>query len=283
MANSLFLIDDQVRLGTVTASSQAGTTMAPGNLQTAPPSEFWRSADGQSSSVFVTLADAVGVTHGAAINVNFTTAATIRLRGWSDAMNGSTLVYDQTFYPTLYIEDERSGLDLGEGDFGEGSFGSAARAEDNISNITLMPLGATFYDRYWRYDFEDLEGDFQQVGRIVMAPGLEFENNLSYGWDGEYDDLTVEQESPGGQMYREERPRRLILRGSFDLLTEAERTRMFMRLRNLGTSVPFIYSVFPEPTNRGMTSTVYGTFTQSVLGNPGPRANSLKFSVRQEL
>ena len=282
MPNSIFLFDNLADAATLTASSTAGSTMAVANLQDPQRSKFWRSGAGTASYVDMTLAAVRGTTHLALVDLNLSTVGTIRVRAWTDAINGSTNVLDTTVSPTLYIEDERTPAAWGAGLYGAGPYGIGAITQDQARNITLVPFGSTINAAYWRINFADSAGSYQQCGRLFVARAVEFEQNLSHGWDAEAIDETVQRYSLGKQRYYNAIDRRLRLRGNFDWLTEDERTRMTKRLINWGQHRPLIYSIFPEGTNRGLVSTVYGRLASGAIGNPQYGQNTLAFSVEED-
>lgn len=283
MPNSIFLFDNLADAATLAASSTAGSTMAVANVQDPQRSKFWRSGAGTSSYISGTLAAVRGVSHLGLVDLNLSTIGTIRVQFWTDALGGSAGVLDVTVRPTLYIEDERTPNNWGVGLYGAGPYGIGAITQDQARNITIIPLGSTINAAYWRVTFTDTAGSYQQCGRLFLAKAVEFENNLSYGWGAEAVDETVRRQSLGGQGYYNAKDRRLRLRGSFDWLTEDERTRMTKRLINWGQHRPLIYSVFPESTNRGLVSTVYGRLESGGITNPGYGQNALAFTVLEDL
>lgn len=281
--NSLFLFDNQADNATITASSEAGATMAAENVQVEQRSIFWRSGAGTSSHLQAVLATTYGVNYAALIDVNLSTVARIRLQSWADSVGGAVPGVDITVPASLVLDDERTAVPYGYGAYGVGVYGTAALTQANIRNITLIPLGALYADAYWKVTFTDIVGDYQQVGRFFLGRAFEFEKNLSWGWSAERVDLTVRRESIGGQAYRQERDTRLKINGSFEHLNDTERTRLLTRLQSFGNSKPFIYTVFPEGTNRGLSTTLYGRFDAANIGNPNYGSSRMGFTVIEEL
>lgn len=282
MPNSIFLFDNLADAATLAASSTAGSTMAVANLQDPQRSKFWRSGSGTSSYINMTLAAVRGVTHLALVDLNLSTIGTIRVQAWTDSLGGSASVLDTTVSPTLYIEDERTPAAYGAGPYGAGPYGIGAITQDQARNITIVPVGSTITAGYWRVTLADAAGSYQQCGHLFLAKAVEFEQNLSYGWGAEPVDETVQRYSIGKQRYYNAIDRRLRLRGSFEWLTEDERTRMTKRLINWGQHRPLIYSIFPESTNRGLVSTVYGRLESGGITNPGYGQSALAFSVLED-
>lgn len=282
MPNSIFLFDNLADAATLAASSTAGSTMAVANVQDPQRSKFWRSGAGTSSYISGTLAAVRGVSHLGLVDLNLSTIGTIRVQFWTDAPGGSAGVLDTTVSPTLYIEDERTPAHFGVGPFGRGPFGVGAITQDQARNITIIPFGTTVTAGYWRVTFTDTAGSYQQCGRLFLAKAVEFEQNLSYGWGAEAVDETVQRYSLGKQRYYNDIDRRLRMRGTFEWMTEDERTRMTKRVINWGQHRPLIYSIFPESTNRGLVTTVYGHFESAGITNPGHGQNALAFTVLED-
>ena len=283
MPNSIFLFDNLADAATLSASSTAGSgSMAVANVQDYQRTKFWRSGAGTSSYINMTLAAVRGVTHLALVDLNLSTIGTIRAQAWTDSLGGSASVLDTTVSPTLYIEDERTPQHWNQGKWGRGPWGVGAITQEQARNITIIPLGATITAAYWRVTFADTAGSYQQCGRIFLAKAFEFEQNLSYGWGAEPVDETVQRYSLGKQRYYNAIDRRLRLRGTFEWMTEDERTRMTKRVINWGQHRPLIYSIFPESTNRGLVTTVYGHFESAGITNLGYGQNALAFTVLED-
>jgi hypothetical protein len=284
MSKSIFLLDNQAVGGTITASSEAGATMAAANLLDEQRSRFWRSGVGTTSHVDLTIPTPFGAAYLALVDLNLSTAAEIRVQSWADAIDGAEPGIDTTVPPTLYINTDLLAAAYGQGPFGVGSYGAnAVVTQVNVRNITLVPLGRTSIDAYWRVTFTDVNGTYQQCGLIVLAKGVEFEINLSHGWSAKRIPRSVTRESIGGQTYRQRRDSRLQLDGSFAALTEDERTALLIRLQEFDESRPFVYSIHPEASNRGLTTTIYGRFSGPTVSNPDYGISNFNFSVIEEL
>lgn len=282
MANAIFLFDNQADDGVITASSTAGGTTPASNVQNPQRSAVWRSAAGTTSQLNCTLSSIYGVTHAALVDVNLSTAGTIRLQSWSDALDGSVPGVDVTFYPTLYVNTALVSTAWGMGPYGIGSYGLSG-ALNSAKNITIIPLGLLSFDPYWRVTLSDINTSYQQFGRLFLGSGQELTYNLTYGWQADRQERSVSVESLGGQRYTQPRDDRLQLRGTFDFLTDAERTEMLLRMQQFGQHRPFVFSVYPEQSNQGMTTTVYGSFSSVSVSGLFYNSNQLPFTVIEEL
>ena len=282
MANAIFLFDNQADDGIITASSTASGTTPASNVQNPQRSAVWRSGAGTSSQLNCTLSSIYGVTHCALVDVNLTTAGTIRLQAWADALGGSVPGVDVTFAPTLYVNTALVSANYGSGAYGIGAYGLSA-ALNSAKNITIIPLGMAKFDPYWRVTLTDANTNYQQFGRLILGSGQEMTYNMSYGWQGDRQDRSVRAESLGGQGYVQPRDDRLQLQGAFNFITDAERTQMMLRMQQFGRHKPFVFSIYPEQSNQGMTTTVYGRFASVNVSGSHFNINQLPFSVVEEL
>jgi len=283
MANSIFLFDNQADDGIITASSTASGTTPASNVQNPQRSAVWRSGAGITSQLNCTLSSIYGVTHAALVDVNLSTAGTIRLQSWSDALGGSVPGVDTgDISPTLYVNTALVSTAWGMGPWGIGAWGLSA-ALNSAKNITIIPLGAARFDPFWRITLTDGNTSYQQFGRLFLGSGQAVTHNMSYGWQADRQERSVSVESLGGQRFVQPRDDRLQLRGSFDFLTDTERTEMLLRMQQFGQRKPFIFSVYPEQSNQGMTTTVYGRFTSVSVSGTHFNINQLPFSIVEEL
>ena len=56
-----------------------------------------------------------------------------------------------------------------------------------------------------------------------------------------------------------------------------------MKLAEYGEDFPFVFSVYPETSARGVASSIYGRFAGPSLVNAAFDRNTLNFSVLEEL
>lgn len=280
MSSAIFLFDNQVDTATLTASSEVITV---NNLKNPQRSKFWRSGGGSASYVSVTLSNVTGTDHIALVDLNLTTAGEIRIQAWSDALDGSVSTFDDTFTPTLYvagIESTAYGLGL----YGIGPYGSSqAVGQVNNRNITIIPLGLTLTSQYYKITFTDTNTDYQQCSKLYIGSSYSYTTNLAYGWSAERIERNEEKESIGGQIYFQPRDSKLRISGVFRFLSETERTDTLIRTQILGNRIPFIFSIFPEASNQGLTTTVYGRFDNKDISQAFQNINEFNFSVIEEL
>lgn len=283
MSKSIFLFDNQADDGIITASSTASGTTPASNVQNPQRSAVWRSGTGTTSQLNCSLSSIYGATHVALVDVNLTTAGTIRVQSWADALGGAVPGVDTgEVSPTLYVNTALVSSSWGTGLYGIGAYGLSV-ALNSAKNITIIPLGTSSMDPYWRVTFTDINTSYQQLGRLFIGSGQQFDANMSYGWQADRQERSVSVESLGGQRFVQPRDDRLQLRGSFDFLRDAERTEMLLRMQQFGQRKPFVFSIYPEQSNQGMTTTVYGRFNSVAMSGTHFNINQLPFSVVEEL
>lgn len=283
MSNALFLLDNAVDVAQIAASSAVATGPVT-NIQNQQRTRIWRSGFGSASYLQITLASAVTTSHVAIVDVNLTVAGTIRVRAWTDAIGGATLVADVTLTPGVYTDPLQPLLPYGQGNFNVGTFGAFSDyAALNTRNVTLFTMPANITARYWQIDFSDSNTSYQQCGRVVMSNALVFTNNLDYSWTGTREERSSFRESLGGQIYSQPRDSRLHLAGSFDYLTDSERTTMLKYMQRFGFRRPLIYSMYPENTDQGLTTTMYGRFVNASVSGVLLNQNKFPFEIAEAL
>lgn len=278
--NSIFLFSNQAERATLGASSQA---LPVTNLVNSQRTKVWRSTN-NNAFFTITLDEVLGADHLALIDLNLTTSGVIRVQAWIDAIDGTQLEYDQFFDPTIFTSGLEANVDYGTGDYGLGGFGNSTPiAVSTRKNITLIPFGQLLASPYYKVTFTDANLTYIQLGVAFLAKAVTYAINLSYGWNIRQVDRSVSKESIAGQRYIQPRDTRLQIQGSFGALSEIERTDTVVYLTEVGTTKPFVYSVFPEGTNKGLTTTIYGSFTDSNITNNFMDVNQFNFTVVEDL
>lgn len=281
--NALFLLSNFVESGVVEASTETPTAPAT-NVQNSQRSQIWRSDFGGSSYVDITLPAARDVSHVAIVDTNITVNGTIQVEAWDDAIDGATQTVDTTVAPNLYVDPNEVAIPFGEGAFGSGPFGAVeSSALINGRNITLIALPADVTSQFFRITFADDDTSWQQAGVIYLANAEQFAVNIGYGWQASRIERSGFRESLGGQRYVQQRDGRLVLEGTFEFLTDAERTRTLITLQRFGEFRPLLFSIIPQTTDEGLTATVYGTLRSTSVTAHNFSLNRLQFQAVEEL
>lgn len=281
MSNSLFLFSNQIATAqSLTASS---SVLPVSNLVNPQRTKVWRSS-GNTAYVDFVLNDANGADHLAIVDLNLSTSGMIRVRAWMDAIDGTQLEFDQYYDPVIFTATSDQDVNYGEGDYGLGAFGTAtALSASSRKNVNLLPFGMTVNSAYYRVDFMDANLTYIQAGVMVLDKARIYNINLAYGWTIRQIDRSVSKESVAGQKYIQPRDTRLQINGRFPALNEAERTDTIVAITDVGNTKPFVFSVFPENNNKGLTTTIYGSFTDSDITNTFMDINEFNFTVVEDL
>jgi len=274
------MFSNQLDTATLTASSAA---LPVTNLTNPQRSKIWRSTS-NTAWVSAQLDAANGADYLAIVDLNLSTSGMIRVRAWLDAVDGSELEFDQYYDPNVFSVNTEVDVDYGLGDYGLGAFGTNSPISATTrKNVQLLPFGQTLISPFYKIDFMDENVTYVQAGVLFLATARVFEINLSYDWNIRQIDRSVSKESIAGQRYIQPRDTRLEIRGKFGALSEAERTDMIVQITEVGNTRPIIYSVFPLNNNVGLTTTIYGSFTDSDITNKFENRNEFSFTVTEEL
>lgn len=281
MSNSIFLFSNQIETAqSLTASSSA---LPVTNLINPQRTKVWRSTSNTAYVDFV-LNNANGADYLALVDLNLTTAGMIRVRAWNDAINGTQLTLDMYYDPLVFTPTSELDVDYGMGDYGLGAYGiSTPLSSSSRKNVNLLPFGQLIQSPYYRVDFMDTNLTYIQCGVMFLDRARVYTTNLSYGWNITQIDRSVSKESIAGQKYIQPRDTRLKISGKFSSLSEAERTDTIVALTEVGNTKSFLYSVFPETNNKGLTTTLYCSFTDAGLTNNFIDRNEFNFTVVEDL
>jgi|APGre2960657404_1045060.scaffolds.fasta_scaffold00061_3 hypothetical protein len=281
MSKSTFLFTNQIATAeNLTASSEA---LPVTNLVNPQRTRVWRST-ANTASISFSLTDIAGADYLALVDLNLTSTGVIRVRAWDDAVDGSMLTFDQYYDPVIFVSGSEADINYSGGDYGLGAFGLAnSIASSSRKNVNLFPFGQVVLSPFYKVDLIDENLTYIQAGIMFLSKARTYDINLAYNWNISQIDRSVSKESIAGQKYIQPRDTRLQISGRFPALSETERTDTIVDITEMGTTKPFIYSVFPENNNIGLTTTVYGSFSDSNLTNNFTNRNEFNFTVVEDL
>lgn len=280
--NALSLQTNYVDSAQLAASSAVASAPVE-NLQNTQRTKVWRSAFGTAAHIDLTLQLALTATHAAVVDANLTATGTIHVEAWDDALGGSTKTVDLTVAPSIFTDPTLPQSLYGNGNYNIGPFGAIdGYGAINARNITIIPLTAPVTSKYWRFTFTDSNTSYQQVGRIYVASAQRFTYNLSYGWTTKFQDLSAYRYSLGGQRFSLPRGLRQQLTIDFEYLSDDERSATIILIKQFGESIPFIFSVFPETSNRGLTTTIYCRYDGPQLSQTSFDLSDYQLTVTEE-
>lgn len=122
----------------------------------------------------------------------------------------------------------------------------------------IVVLDPAITARYWKFEFDDTTNaaGYVDLARLVMAEGWQPTVNIAYGAEIGWETSTVAQESLGGVIFYDVRPRRRNLRCIIDVLTTDEALANFFELeRSLGIDGQIMFiKDYTDTSNLARTS-----------------------------
>lgn len=291
MSDALFLFDsrlDDVDNTTLTVSTGTEVSSMPiENIQDVDRSLPARITPSSTVAVIdITLPGARVVDTFALVDCNITTGGTYRLRAWSDAIRGSTLVYDSTAVAApIPTPADYTASNYGSGDYGLGSYGAGTALPDEIDrSVYIVDLEAEYTARYWELTITDANLSFVQLSRVYLSLRKNYDINISYGWQASPERRSDVLESIGGARYRNLKPQRRRLTVEYTALTDSERDEVLMNLQQFGQSIPFIFCAEPFINdNRTASTAIYGVYDGPSASNPTYNSNRFSFTMSEDL
>ncbi len=167
----------------------------------------------------------------ALVEHNFSSAATVRFRGYSDA-GYTTLVYDS-------------------GTFNAWPAGMTAENYDGYVKTAMHVATADQTARYWRTEITDTgnPAGYVQVGRVVIAGGYQATINMQYGARLGWETETQRKVTDGGAaIYDRRRGRRHVTFTLGELLEDEALANLFELQRREGLHGQLLFVYDPEDT-----------------------------------
>jgi hypothetical protein len=268
-----FIFKNAARAAVIVASSTA-TGTSPASMLTDIKTDVHRSV-GTTVSYTLTFASAqtVGGVHMPWSNLS--PAATIRVRGYSDAA-GATQILDSG----TILACPAPAIDLlGNWTAAQASsayaYGGGAHARAWFNNISVRRLVIDVVDT------GSLQG-YIECGRIFVGPQWSPTETADYGAPITPDDSSTSYRDDGSNLrhYKSFKTRK----ASIDLshLTPADRASVWGARVALGTTEPFIYSLYPGIADTSLERDNQGLFcfsTSAALNTPGFEAYATTFDM----
>lgn len=274
----LFLYDNKVDGGTVSAASTAGA-LAAANLQDLRLGKVARTTgiSGQYWAVDFTATTPVDTVALVAHNLSVNAKVRVRLSVNADL---SAPVYDATDYawPAMY-----GWADLGWADDGYGGVADLTEFAD-YKALSIFRMGSRHEGRYLRLDIDD-DGNaagYFQAGRLIAGMGWQPIRNFSNGWSLAWQDDSESTEMEGGAVWFDRREKRRLVTLPFDYATEADAQAKFGDMsRIVGHSRDLLVLPFPAPGPQRFRTGIYGAPVKGGLSPvKGTGLNKYGFSVK---
>jgi len=253
----LFMFDNAVPRGTISASSEASADLAASNMLSPIRSEIWRSDSNNVQYIDCVLAanEPVGIV--ALVDINVTNAGTIRVQSWSDGIDGNQPGEDVTVSAWSALQG------YGAGFLGYDGYGGlpTVKTLNLVRPVALVGLEQWHEnERYWRITLDDPNVSYKQCSLPYIGPYFQPSSNISWQSEKALEYRTNTRESRGGQRYGNTKRPRMILTGDLSDIPEAEADYLWLRHLELSDSLPFIVSLRPDGKFGQMFTTIYGTF-----------------------
>lgn len=271
MPNLRIIHNNAADRATLSASTTAGT-LAAGNLLTDLKGQFHRST-GTSVTYTLTWAALEAVGGVALPATNLTAAATLRVRGYSDAA-GTALVIDSGTAPacpghSLSAADWPAPLNGNS--FAYGGLAKAVRWLASSVNVRRLVIDLV--------DAANPAG-FIDCARIVAGAWWSPRYNAQYGAACTLQDNTVNRRSDAGDLLSDRAPVHELLPLDLKLMPEADRATLARLIRRNGVYRPVFLALMPEDgTQLEQDSMIYGKRANSPLGFDFYNAFSHKFDM----
>lgn len=235
MANVKFLLTDYAGLGSWSTDSEVATLPIE-NLGGSSIRKVWRSTT--TGTVGAYAQSDMGTAHTgavvAALNVNWTTGATVGIKSSANADMSS---------PDLNVSLSSSGL---------------TPYLDTTSRQFVYPLASTSLRRYWRVTVTDTSLSYIEAGKLIIGPISDPTRNFSPEWREFSEDRSIISESVGGDTFVNLRTIKRGVEIELKALTAAEATAWARTLMVAhGQSRPFL-TVLSHDATAYARDTIWG-------------------------
>lgn len=286
MARNLRLIMRNIGdSATVTASPAMLATLPATNVQLQERAYLARSSSLADQALLFDLTDARLVyADGFALIARYSAAATIRIRLYSAAAQGGTLVYDSGAVSAI------GGIGWGEFIWGVDAWGASIVSEGDGQE----PFYFRFFDDAdsqtstylsGRIDVSDAlnPAGYHEFLRFFLGPVISPRYNAEYGLEWKLDDATTQDADDGGGLHSDPGPMARELSFSLAHLSEGERSLFASEYRYCGKTNDVFVCTFPDSTGqRYFDYAMAAKFTSSPtysLGFPG--FQQTEFTLRE--
>jgi hypothetical protein len=224
------------RAATLAAADEAGVLVA-GNLLTDIKSHVYRST-GTSSTLTLTWANAETVRCVALPYTNFSSSATLRVRGYTNAADPDP-VFDTTALDCCpYTAASVFGWDINAPGVANFGYGGAVYAGLWFAGGSVKKLVI---------DIDDAANaaGYIEAGRLIVGDYWEPDYNADYGLQIGYKDASEHKRNEAGDLMTDVRPRAKTLTFGLSQAPPADRKKIMRILRGNGKPWPIYISVFP--------------------------------------
>lgn len=271
---------------TALSSGSWAATLPLANLQSRVIGKVARSSDATvaSTKFDINLGAAKNIRMLALVNHNCTLAATVRIRGATDA-GFTAVVFDSGFvnvWPVVYSSDT---LEWEDNNWWSGQYTDEQRAGYTATYVNV--LSANTLAQYWRVEINDTTNaaGYVQIGRVFIGPAYQPTVNMAYGAGLGWETKTVAQEAIGGAEYFQRRTPYRVATIKLDWLPIDEALgNAFEIQRRAGLDAECFWVHDPDDTLHSLRRRFIGRLrTLSPIQYPYPNVNSAAFEIKELL
>lgn len=239
MPNLRIIAINEADSATLTASPALVATLPVTNLQDAARAKVARSSSLATQMIYGNFAGLKNISAMALVRHNFTAAATLRLKLYSELNQAGTLVYDSgvlTF-----------GTANGWGEFvwGVDPWGAELFTDWPVKwkDLFFDAVQAQSFSLQW--DDPANTDTFMQASRLFLGAAFEPTTNMRWGFKWGWQERTQQERTEGGSLRSDAGEPYRTVRLNLDFLPDGERAQMGDILRNIGKRKDFFFSGFP--------------------------------------
>ena len=282
--NIAFLFDNAADSATLVASSESGQ-MPASNLLLPERWKVWRSA---ASEVYATLDFTLPPTLSTAVAAvglydhNITPAGSIQVQAWTDAINGSNEVVNETIIPWANWHG------YGGAGYGAGGYGGAP---DEIVRSLFAPLSVVILSNYhdpatvpyWRLTVSDASLSYLQAARPYIGHVWQPSVNFDWGNQLEFIDRNKPLDAFGGQEYVNPVDEARAFNFDLSWLPPDERDTLIVQRKWHGSHKPFFVIPRHVDDSDQIIYSMYAKFKSYGLGARFARTSAASFRVEEVL
>jgi len=238
-ANLRIIAINEVDSATLSASPALVATLPVGNLQDASRAKVARTTSLSTQWIYGNFAGLKNISGMALVRHNFTAAATLRLKLYSEIDRGGTLVYDSG----VQVFGTANGW--GEFVWGVDPWGAELFLDWPVKwkDLFFANVQAQSFSLQWD-DPANID-TFMQASRLFLGSAFEPATNMSWGFKWGWNERTEQERTEGGSLRSDAGEPYRTVRFNLDFLTDGERAQMGDILRKIGKRKDFFFSGFP--------------------------------------
>lgn len=239
-ANLRIIAINEVDSATLSGSPALAATLPVTNLQDAARAKVARSTSLATQMIYGNFAGLKNISAMALVRHNFTAAATLRLKLYSELDQAGTLVYDSG---VLALGDVSG---WGESVWGVDPWGAELFLDWPVKwkDLFFTAVQAQSFSLQW--DDPANTDTFMQAGRLFLGAAFEPSTNMSWGFKWGWKERTTQERTEGGSLRSDAGEPYRTVRLNLEFIPDGEREQLGDALRYIGLRRDFFFSGFPQ-------------------------------------